>query len=180
MPRNGSRPSLEETLDSKVDRRDFLKKAGMTVAAGGLLTAVAACGDDETSTTAQDAVEAVMTQGGPEIKWEMGTSWPLSLDTIYGGAVNFAQRVSAMTGGRFNITPRAAGELVPGLEVLQNVQQKAIPAGHTASYYYVGLSPATAFNTALPFGFTYRRQNAWMYESGGCSSCRTSTPTASG
>ena len=182
MARERSGPSLEETLETKVDRRDFLKKAGMTVAAGGLLAAVAACGDDEpaettpapaapaaddTTTTAAEAVEVVMTEGGPEIEWEMGTSWPLSLDTIYGGAQDFAERVSAMTGGRFNITPRAAGELVPGLEVLQNVQQKAIPAGHTASYYYVGLSPATAFNTALPFGLTYRQQNAWMYEGGG-------------
>ena len=178
-------PSLEETLETKVDRRDFLKKAGMTVAAGGLLTAVAACGTDDgestttgaaapattaadaTTTTAQEAVEVVMTQGGPEIEWEMGTSWPLALDTIYGGAVDFAERVSALTGGRFRITPRAGGELVPGLEVLQNVQQDAIPIGHTASYYYVGLSPATAFSTALPFGLTYRQQNAWMYEGGG-------------
>ena len=175
-------PSLEETLETKVDRRDFLKKAGMTVAAGGLLTAVAACGSDEESapeTTAPpataaeadpvvtEAVEVVMTEGGPEIEWEMGTSWPLSLDTIYGGAVDFAERVSALTGGRFRITPRAGGELVPGLEVLQNVQQDAIPVGHTAAYYYVGLSPATAFSTALPFGLTYRQQNAWMYEGGG-------------
>ena len=51
--------------------------------------------------------------------------------------------------------------------MLQNVQQDAIPAGHTAAYYYVGLSPATAFSTALPFGLTYRQQNAWMYEGGG-------------
>ena len=129
MAHDKSGPSLEETLETKVDRRDFLKKAGMTVAAGGLLTAVAACGSDEDdTTTAAEAVEAVMSEGGPEIEWEMGTSWPLSLDTIYGGAADFGQRVSAMTGGRFNITPRAAGELVPGLEVLQNVQQNAIPA----------------------------------------------------
>ena len=182
-------PPLEETLETKVvDRRDFLKKAGMTVAAGGLLTAVAACGDDEptttegtaapattagngdrgtTSSTVADAVEVVMTQGGPEIEWEMGTSWPLSLDTIYGGAVDFAERVSALTGGRFQITPRAGGELVPALEILQNVQSDSIPIGHSASYYYVGLSPATAFNTALPFGLTYRQQCAWMYEGGG-------------
>ena len=81
--------------------------------------------------------------------------------------MDFAERVSALTGGRFRITPRAGGELVPALEILQNVQQDAIPVGHTAAYYYVGLSPATAFSTALPFGLTYRQQNAWMYEGGG-------------
>jgi len=89
------------------------------------------------------------------------------LDTIFGGAQTVAARVTAMTNGKFNITARAAGELAPGLEVLNVVEQGAVPIGHTASYYYVGKSPATAFGTALPFGFTDRQQNAWLYEGGG-------------
>ena len=72
-----------------------------------------------------------------------------------------------MTGGKFQITPRAAGELAPGLEVLNVVQEGAVPIGHTASYYYVGKGPVTAFGTALPFGLTARQQNAWLYEGGG-------------
>ena len=39
--------------------------------------------------------------------------------------------------------------------------------GHTASYYFVGKSPVTAFGTALPFGLTSRQQNGWLYEGGG-------------
>ena len=62
---------------------------------------------------------------------------------------------------------RAAGELAPPLEVLNVVEQGAVPIGHTASYYYVGKSPVTAFGTALPFGLTARQQNAWLYEGGG-------------
>jgi len=62
---------------------------------------------------------------------------------------------------------RAAGEVAPGLEVLNVVEQGAVPIGHTASYYYVGKSPVTGFGTALPFGLSARQQNAWLYEGGG-------------
>lgn len=103
----------------------------------------------------------------PSIEWQMATSWPVSLDTIFGGAEVFAQRVSAMTSGKFVITPRAAGELAPGTQVLDVVSEGAVQCGHTASYYYVGKSPVTAFGTALPFGLTAQQQNAWLYEGGG-------------
>ena len=103
----------------------------------------------------------------PNIEWQMATSWPVSLDTIFGGAEVFAQRVSAMTGGKFVISPRAAGELAPGTQVLDVVSEGAVQCGHTASYYYVGKSPVTAFGTALPFGLTAQQQNAWLYEGGG-------------
>lgn len=103
----------------------------------------------------------------PTIEWQMATSWPVSLDTIFGGAEVFAQRVSAMTGGKFVISPRAAGELAPGTQVLDVVSEGAVQCGHTASYYYVGKSPVTAFGTALPFGLTAQQQNAWLYEGGG-------------
>lgn len=103
----------------------------------------------------------------PSIEWQMATSWPVSLDTIFGGAEVFAQRVSAMTAGKFVITPRAAGELAPGTQVLDVVSEGAVQCGHTASYYYVGKSPVTAFGTSLPFGLTAQQQNAWLYEGGG-------------
>lgn len=103
----------------------------------------------------------------PTVEWQMATSWPVSLDTLFGGAKLFADRVAAMTGGKFKITPRAAGELAPGLEVLNVVSQGAVPCGHTASYYYVGKSPVMGFGSSLPFGFTAQQQNAWLYEGGG-------------
>lgn len=103
----------------------------------------------------------------PTLDWQMATSWPVSLDTIFGGAQVFAERVGAMTNGKFTISPRAAGELAPGLQVLDVVSQGAVPCGHTASYYYTGKSPAVAFGTSLPFGLTAQQQNAWLYEGGG-------------
>ncbi len=149
-----------------MDRRQFLgmaaKGAVGTVAAASL----AAC---QPGVLPAAQVEQAVAENPslPTIDWQMATSWPPSLDTIFGGAQTVAARVTAMTNGKFNITARAAGELAPGLEVLNVVEQGAVPIGHTASYYFVGKSPATAFGTALPFGFTDRQQNAWLYEAGG-------------
>lgn len=103
----------------------------------------------------------------PNIQWQMATSWPPSLDTIFGGAQVLADRVAALTGGKFKIVPRSAGEVAPALEVLNVVSQGAVPCGHTASYYYLGRSPALAFGTTVPFGLTAQQQNAWLYEGGG-------------
>ncbi|MGK7899563.1 MAG: TRAP transporter substrate-binding protein [Xenococcus sp. (in: cyanobacteria)] len=103
----------------------------------------------------------------PNIRWQMVTSWPKSLDTIFGGAQTVCDRVAAMTGGRFTIQPYAAGEIVPGLEVLDAVQNGTVECGHTASYYYVGKNSALAFGTSMPFGLTAQQQNAWLYHGGG-------------
>jgi TRAP-type mannitol/chloroaromatic compound transport system substrate-binding protein len=103
----------------------------------------------------------------PLVRWRMATSWPHSLDTIFGGAETVSRRVREMSAGRFLIQPFAAGELVPGLEVLEAVQNGSVECGHTASYYYLGKNPALAFGTAVPFGLTAQQQNAWLYEGGG-------------
>ena len=103
----------------------------------------------------------------PSVRWRMATSWPHALDTLYGGAQTIAQQVGVMSGGRFTIEPYAAGEIVPGLQVLDAVQNGAVECGHTASYYYVGKNPALAFGTAVPFGLTPQQQNTWLYEGGG-------------
>jgi TRAP-type mannitol/chloroaromatic compound transport system substrate-binding protein len=151
-----------------MDRRNFLKKAGY-VGAGVAALGLAACTEDgATATTGDpDLDDAVATNDLPELSWEIATSWPTSLDTIFGGAVTFAEAVTAMTGGKFTMTAREAGALVPGLEILQSVQAGSVQAGHTASYYYRGLAEVVAFGTALPFGLTDRQQNAWLYDAGG-------------
>ncbi|MDW8292855.1 MAG: TRAP transporter substrate-binding protein [Anaerolineae bacterium] len=133
-------------------RRTFLSLAAKATAAGAASTVFA-------------APNIIIAQRN--IRWQMATSWPVSLDTIFGGAQIFAERVAAMTNGRFQITPEPAGKLAPPLQVLDAVQQGSVPCGHTASYYYVGKSPVTALGTAIPFGMTLRQQNAWLYEGGG-------------
>lgn len=142
-----------------VERRQFLKLASMG-ALGAVALAACSSGD-------ADVDEAAADDSLPELEWDLATSWPTSLDTIYGGATRFAERVSAMTGGKFMVSAQPGGEVVPALEILQNVETNSIDAGHTASYYYVGLDATTAFGTAMPFGLTARQQNAWLYEGGG-------------
>ena len=103
----------------------------------------------------------------PRVQWRMATSWPQSLDTIYGGAQTVCDRVSELTDGRFTIDPFAAGEIVPGLQVLDAVQAGTVECGHSASYYYVGKNEALAFGTTVPFGLNAQQQNAWYYHGGG-------------
>jgi len=129
-------------------RRSFLTTAAAGVAAG--------------------AVSApAIAQAQPKIQWRLASSFPKSLDTIYGAAEILSKRVSEATDGRFQIRVFAGGELVPGLQVLDAVQNGTVECGHTAPYYYVGKDPAFAFGTALPFGLNARQQNAWMYYGGG-------------
>jgi TRAP-type mannitol/chloroaromatic compound transport system substrate-binding protein len=148
-----------------MQRRKFLRG----VAAGGAALTLGACSTSAPEQPAAQAPAQAPAQGTslPALEWDMATSWPTSLDTIFGGAQVFAERVGILTGGKLKIKPRAAGEIAKGTEVLDVVSQGAVPMGHTASYYYVGKSPITAFGTALPFGLNYMQQNAWLFEGGG-------------
>src|SRR3546814_16401840 len=103
----------------------------------------------------------------PEISWRMASSFPKSLDTIFGAGEVIARRVEAATDGKFKIRVFAGGEIVPGLQVLDAVQAGTVECGHTASYYYVGKGPTFAFDTAIPFGLNGRQPNAWMMFGGG-------------
>src|SRR6266571_593180 len=106
-------------------------------------------------------------QTQPEIKWRLATSWPKSLDTIYGGAEYLAKRVAEMTDNKFQIRAFAGGEIVPALQVLDAVQNNTVEMGHTASYYYVGKDPTFTFDATVPFGMNTRIMNAWMQYGGG-------------
>jgi TRAP-type mannitol/chloroaromatic compound transport system substrate-binding protein len=151
-----------------MNRREFLQNLAIRTSAATALGVAVGCASQQAGTPVAQAPDAIAQDDSlPSLDWQMPTSWPVALDTIFGGAEVFAQRVGAMTGGRFTITPRAAGEVAPGLEVLNVVQEGAFPIGHTASYYYVGKSPVTAFGTALPFGLNAQQQNAWLYDGGG-------------
>jgi TRAP-type mannitol/chloroaromatic compound transport system substrate-binding protein len=140
-------------------RRKVLSKIAIATTT---TTTLVAC--NQTSNSNSPSIQA---KELPNIRWQMVTSWPKSLDTIFGGAQTVCDRVSAMTGGKFTIEPYAAGEIVPGLEVLDAVQNGTVECGHTASYYYVGKNPALAFGTSMPFGLTAQQQNAWFYHGGG-------------
>ncbi len=168
---------LTEIGDGGVNRRSFLTKAGIGVAGfAASASLLAACSDDDgdeatpttdasgnTVTTSEtEIIEA--SQDAPEIEWEMATSWPTALVTIFGGATYFTEQLSRLTAGRFKINARPAGEIVGGAEVLPAVRDGGAQAGHTASYYYTSLNDIQQFGTAVPFGLTQRQQNAWLHQ----------------
>ncbi len=148
-----------------MNRRDFMQTLAVRTTAATALGLAVGCGAQQAGVAPQ--TDSAAAQDLPDLSWDMPTSWPISLDTIYGGVETFVNTVSALTGGKFKIAPRAAGEVAPATEVLNVVQEGAFPIGHTAAYYYVGKSPATAFGTTIPFGLTPQQQNAWLYEGGG-------------
>jgi len=89
-----------------MDRRSLIKNAGIA----GVLAAGAA--------------PAVHAQAA--IRWRLASSFPKSLDTIFGGAETFAKKVTEMSGGKFTISVHAAGELMPAFAVVDGVQNGTV------------------------------------------------------
>jgi len=129
-------------------RREFLKAAGAGMAA----TAIAA---------------PAVAQSMPEIRWRLTASWPKSLDTLYGSCETFSKYVAEATDNKFHVQVFAAGEIVPGLQVLDAVQNGTVEACHTATYYFIGKDPTWALFCAVPFSLNARQQNAWYYDGDG-------------
>ncbi|MBC5766849.1 TRAP transporter substrate-binding protein [Ramlibacter albus] len=130
-----------------MDRRSVIKNAGLAgILAAGVAPAV----------HAQAAV-----------RWRLASSFPKSLDTIFGAAEVFGEKVKKMSGGKFEISIHAAGELMPAFGVVDGVQQGSVEAAHTAPYYFFGKDECFALGCAIPFGLNSRQMTAWMYDGNG-------------
>jgi TRAP-type mannitol/chloroaromatic compound transport system substrate-binding protein len=101
------------------------------------------------------------------LRWRIASSFPKSLDTLFGVCDVFAKHVSDMTGGKFTITTHAAGELMPAFGVLDGVSNGTVEMANTAPYYFFGKDPTYALDCAIPFGMNARQMNAWMFEGNG-------------
>ncbi len=130
-----------------MDRRSLIKNAGI---AGVLAAGVA---------------PAVHAQAA--IRWRLASSFPKALDTIFGAADVFAKSVNAMSGGKFEISVHAAGEIMPAFGVVDGVQQGSVEMAHTAPYYFFGKDETFALGCAIPFGLNSRQMTAWQYEGNG-------------
>jgi len=130
-----------------MERRSFVRGAGLA----GVLAAGAA--------------PAVHAQAA--IRWRCASSFPKSLDTIFGTAEVFAKKVHDMSGGKFQISVHAGGELMPAFGVVDGVQNGTVEMAHTAPYYFVGKDLTFALGTAIPFGLNSRQMTAWMFEGNG-------------
>jgi TRAP-type mannitol/chloroaromatic compound transport system substrate-binding protein len=137
-----------------MERRSFLRKAG--VGAGAATAAIA----------------APVVHAQAQIRWRLASSFPRSLDTIYGASEVFAKSVKDATGGKFEISVHQANELVPAFGVVDAVQNGTVEAAHTAPYYFFGKDETFALDCAVPFGMNSRQQTAWMFEGNGMSKMR--------
>jgi TRAP-type mannitol/chloroaromatic compound transport system substrate-binding protein len=135
--------------ENAMKRRDFIKVTGLGAVGAAAIAAPA------------------IAQSMPEIKWRMPTSWPKSLDTLYGGAEMMCKAVGEATDNKFQIQTFAGGEIVPGLQVLDAVQNGTCEIGHSASYYYFGKDPTFTFGSSVPFGPNMRINQAWYMLGGG-------------
>ncbi len=135
-----------------MDRRSFLTRGTI----GGIGAAGAAA-----------LAAPALAQSMPKVTWRLTSSFPTSLDTIYGGAEVLSKMVSEATDGNFQIQPFAAGEIVPGLQAADAVSEGTVEACHTVGYYYFGKDPAFAVAAAVPFSLSARGINAWHYHGGG-------------
>ena len=135
-----------------MDRRSFLTKAAI----GGVASAGAAA-----------LASPAIAQSLPKLNWRMTSSFPKSLDTIYGAGATMAKYVEEVTDGNFKIQVFAAGEIVGGLQAADATAAGTVEMCHTAAYYYWGKDPTWALATAVPFGPNDRQMNAWYYYGGG-------------
>ncbi len=131
-----------------MERRSFVRGAGIA----GVLAAGTA---------------PAIVQAQAQVRWRLASSFPKSLDTIYGGADEFARKVSELTGGKFQISVHSAGELMPAFGVVDGVQNGTVEACHTVPYYFFGKDETFALGAAIPFGMNSRQMNAWMMEGNG-------------
>ena len=130
-----------------MDRRSVIKNAGI---AGVLAAGVA---------------PAVHAQ--PTIRWRLTSSFPKVLDTLFGVNDIFAAKVRELSGGRFQITTHAPGELVPAFGTIDAVKDGTVEMANTAPYYYFGKDETFALACAIPFGLNSRQMTAWYYEGNG-------------
>ncbi|HRO13977.1 MAG TPA: TRAP transporter substrate-binding protein [Paracoccus sp. (in: a-proteobacteria)] len=140
------------TQDKKLDRRSFLTRAsigGAAAAAGATLAAPA------------------IAQESPTLNWRLASSFPKSLETIYGGGEELSQRLKEATDGKFNIQVFAGGEIVPGLQAIDAASDGTVDLAHSVGYYSWGKDPAFACGADLPFTFNARGKAAYNYSGGG-------------
>ena len=131
-----------------MERRSFIRQTGLA----GVLAA---------------GVAPAVVHAQAAIRWRLASSFPKSLDTIFGAADTFSMKVKEMSGGKFEISTHAGGELMPPLGVVDGVQNGTVEVAHTAPYYFFGKDETFALGCAIPFGLNSRQMTAWMYDGNG-------------
>lgn len=111
---------------------------------------------------------AALAQPRP-ITWKVQTTWtPVQLH--YKNAVEMAERIKEMSGGRLVWEILPAGAVVGAFEVLDAVNRGVVDAGHSWPGYWTGKNTAAALFAGTiggPFGMSEPDYITWIYAGGG-------------
>lgn len=133
-----------------MQRRSFLKQAGLgAVAAGAAVSA------------------PVLAQDSPSISWRLASGFPAALDLRFGAGEIFRKFVSEATAGKFSIKQLADGEIAPAAQLMDAVGAAKVECAHVSSAIYFAKNPAFCFDSAVPFGLDAALMDAWMLEGDG-------------
>jgi len=105
--------------------------------------------------------------GQKTIKWKAQSFWSAA-ELSHKTFVDFCARVKTLTNGRLEITPYAAGTIVPTFEALDALQNNVIQSMHMWPGYFSGKEPALAAISDMVAAYSHPWQkDAWMYYKGG-------------
>jgi len=135
---------------AKTTRRQLIATSGSALAASA--TALAA----PSVARAQTAV-----------KWRLQSSFPKSLELIWGGAEVLAREVKAMSAGRFEIALYPATAHDESAAAIDAVASGRVEMCHTMAAFGAAKDPTFALMTAMPFGLDARLMAAFLHEQGG-------------
>jgi TRAP-type mannitol/chloroaromatic compound transport system substrate-binding protein len=135
---------------SPVSRRKFLK------------TGAVAAGAATIGTVAMPQVSRAQT-----VNLKYQSTWPTK-DIFHEFAVDYANKVNAMTGGRVRMEVLAAGAVVPAFQMQDAVHSGVLDAGHGVCAYWYGKHKAfSLFGTPPSYGWDAHGFLGWFYAGGG-------------
>ena len=101
------------------------------------------------------------------VRWRLPVAFATNLPALGDNALYVAERIEALSAGRFRVEIFEPGELVPAFSIVDAVREKKVPAGYTWLGYDQGKLPASVLFGAVPFGPEPWAFTAWWYEGGG-------------
>ena len=156
-----------------MDRRSFLSgsAAGLVVGAGatylGMKSGQKPMEQAKGPAPAPAPVSAPQVSRAETTVLKMQTSWPAS-DIFQEMAIDYADRVNAMAGGRLKLDVLVGGAVVHPFSVQDAVHGGQLDAAHTVTVYWYGKHKAASlFGTGPVFGFNAEQGLGWIYRGGG-------------
>ena len=101
------------------------------------------------------------------VSWKFQSAWAQK-DIFHEFALDYARKVSEMTGGRLSLEALTAGTVVPAFQLQDAVHGGILNGGHgTTVSWYRKHKAAALFGSPPSFGWDAHSMLAWFYRGGG-------------